>query len=54
MVILEYFVSSVITITFNSRKHQKCYDKEFGVLEMVKSKVMEVKIEYFALKGAGK
>ena len=45
---MEYFVSSVITIIFNSRKHQKRYDKEFGVLEMVKSKLIEVKLQNFA------
>jgi len=49
--ILEYFVSSVIMIIFNSRKHQKRYDKEFGVLEMVKSKHRS-EVTKFRLKGA--
>ena len=53
MVILEYFVSYVKTIIFNSRNHQKRYDKEFGVLEMVKSELINVKIQNFAYKGPG-
>ena len=38
---------------FNSRNHQKRYDKEFGVLEMVKSELINVKIQNFAYKGPG-
>ena len=54
MVILEYFVSFVITIIFNSWNHQKRYDKEFEVLEMVKSKLIELKIQNLAQKRARK
>jgi len=49
VVILEYFVSSVITIIFSSREHQKRYDKEFGVLDVVKSKFIEGKLQNFAV-----
>lgn len=44
---MEYFVSSVITIILKSRKRQKGYDKECGVLVMVKSKLIEMKLQNF-------
>ena len=51
MVIQEDFVSYVKTIIFYSRNHQNRYDKEFGVLEMVKSELIKMKIQNFAYKG---
>ena len=38
-------------IIFNLRNHQIRYDKEFGVLEMVKNELLKMKIQNFAYKG---
>jgi len=47
VVIPDYLNFSSITFIINLQRHQNYYDKKFEVLEMVKSKLLELKLQNF-------
>jgi len=47
VVIPDYLNFSSIKFIINLQRHQNYYDKEFEVLEMVKNKLLELKLQNF-------